>query len=641
MKFTLAIITFNAAATINKCLDSCVSQSYKDLDIIIVDDNSSDNTIEIIQNYMLKDKRINLIRHTKNKSALQARKNAVKHAQSQYIWFIDSDDHIVHSAVGELSRALKANNYPDMLTFGSNDYNEIGDLKRQFFDWGTNKTLREWKFDSDYRPYTRITKTEILKKAADIIPNDLYLYRHNDFFMFNLVKLFTGSKAFLERALYNYTLSSTSVTNQKNNDAISRHVELIDILLLHYASVAKTINQQEVDINSFVNSQKIKLKKYAINQYQSNPSTYLHTLKKLYKYDNKIIISLTTYSKRIQTVYKTIESLLKQTLLADKIILWLDENEITRSNLPQNLTVLESDVFEIRFCPNYKSYKKLIPTLQLYPDATIVTFDDDVYYPSDHFEKLFLKHLDNPNEIITHVARNILFKDGELLPYGKWAHVFKAQVGQPQLHLLPIGVGGVLYPTNALHPEVTNITAFMNLAPHGDDLWFKCMSLLNDRKVIALNHGYQLAPNQIAGTQDVGLWQNVNESSDSNKLQLCDILKAYPEISARFSSTEFSSQVVHNVDYCKLLQEIKTLSLENSKLKKQKNTASTINPTQSKNKKATLKDPKSNGVNQINGEFDEEWYVTKYPDVLKTILKPIEHYNLIGKKLNRLPRPDA
>lgn len=641
MKFTLAIITYNAAATIRKCLESCISQSYKDLDIIIVDDNSNDNTVEIIQEYIVKDKRINLIRHSNNKSALQARKNAVQHAKSQYIWFIDSDDHIVHSAVGELSRALKANNYPDMLTFGSNDYNENGELKRRFFDWGKNKPLKEWKFDSDYRPYTRITKTTVIKKAADIIPKDLYLYRHNDFFMFNLVKLFTTSRVHFERALYNYTLSSTSVTNQKNTDAISRHIELIDILLSQYKSVAKLINQQDVDIPKFIINEQRKLKKYAISQYQNNPSTYLHTLKKLYKYDKKIIVSLTTYSKRIKTVHKTIESLLNQSLLADKIILWLDENEFKRQELPANLTNLESDVFEVRFCPNYRSYKKLVPTLQSYPNSTIVTFDDDIYYPADQLEKLVLTHLDNPEEIITHVARNILFREGELLPYVKWVHVFKDQIGQPQLHLLPIGVGGILYPANALHPEVTNISAFMKLAPHGDDLWFKCMSLLNDRKVIALNHGYQLAPNQIEGTQEVGLWQNVNEDSDSNMLQLNDIIATYPDVGCKFSSKEFSNQSIHNIEYCKLLQEIKSLSLEMSKLKKQRNSLSSSSSLTPVIKKSNVNNENNDSSKKTNEGFDEEWYVSKYPDVLKTILNPLEHYNLIGKKLNRLPRSDA
>jgi len=176
MKFTLAIITYNAATTIRKCLESCISQSYKDLDIIIVDDNSNDNTVEIIQEYMVKDKRINLIRHNNNKSALQARKNAVQHAKSQYIWFIDSDDHIVHSAVGEISRALKANNYPDMLTFGSNDYNENGELKRKFFDWGKNKVLKEWKFDSDYRPYTRINQKQLLLRKLPILSQKIFTF---------------------------------------------------------------------------------------------------------------------------------------------------------------------------------------------------------------------------------------------------------------------------------------------------------------------------------------------------------------------------------------------------------------------------------------------------------------------------------
>jgi len=587
---------------------------------------------------MTRDKRINLICHDKNKSALQARKNAVQYAKSQYVWFIDSDDHIIPSAVGELSRALKAKDYPDMLTFGSNDYSEHGELKRQFYDWSKNQPLIKWKFNSDYRPYTRITKTSILKKAADIIPSDLYLYRHNDFFMFNLVKLFISSKSHFDRTLYNYTLSSTSVTNQKSIQDITRHIELIDILLTQYEEVAKLVKQDEVNITEFIKNEKLKLKKYAISQYQNDPANYLYSLKKLYKSEQKIIVSLTSFSKRIQTVHLTIQSLLKQTILADKIILWLDEKEITRTELPSNLKDLESEIFEVRFCANYKSYKKLIPTLQLYPEATIVTFDDDIYYPNDQLERLILAHFDNPNEVITHVARNILIQDRELLPYTKWVHIFKDQIGQPLLNLLPIGVGGILYPPKALHPEVANISAFMKLAAHGDDLWFRCMSLLNNRKIVALNHGYFLTPNQIEGTQEVGLWQTTNEDTDSNKRQLEEIIKSYPELGCKFLEDEFSYHKINNIMYCNLLQKVHSLSSENSKLKKNK---SHPNTTSSIPKKDMLHEKGELDFNDLpRDQFDEQWYVTKYPDVLKTILKPFEHYNLIGKKLNRSPKPN-
>ncbi|WP_217519949.1 glycosyltransferase family 2 protein [Vibrio metschnikovii] len=631
MKFTLAIISYNAEHTIKKCLDSCLNQTYKDLDIIVVDDNSTDATIEIVNQYVGKDKRVRIIKHEKNKSALQARKTAVKHATSQYIWFIDSDDHIVRTAVGEIFRSLKANNFPDMLTFGSNDYFENGELKRVFYDWGENKELKEWKFDSDYRPYTRVVKKEVLERAVNIIPDDLYLYRHNDFFMFNLVKMLTSTKSTLKRPLYNYTLSSSSVTNQKDIGSIERHINLIGDLLDKYKGVASTAMQDDVDVIAFVNKEKEKLTKYAIQQYKDEPKNYLYTLKKLNNYSDNIIISLTTYSKRIKTVHKTVLSLLNQTLLADKIILWLDETEIRHHQLPAELLDLESDVFEIRFCPNYKSYKKLIPTLQLYPDATVITFDDDIDYPADQVEKLVISHFKNPKEVITSVARNIIIKNNKLQPYSEWRHVFRQQVDKALYQLLPIGVGGVLYPKGALHPEVTNVDAFMSLAPHGDDLWFKCMTLMNDRKVIAINDGYNLSPYMVEGTQDVGLWKTVNSDSDSNFIQLTAVMDAYSKVKDKMLDPTFYQSVLNNDEFVELLHQLKELKVTEGKLKREIQ---------------SLKNYKNNTVSSSlvksdNIDFDEDWYLKTYPDVAKLGIPAFEHYIRFGRMLNRKPNKYA
>ena len=560
MKFTVAIVSYNAAEHIEQCLDSVVNQTYKDLDIIVVDDNSNDTTADVVKGYQKRDSRIRLIVQPENRSALQARKTAVLNAKSEYVWFIDSDDRIDDlGAIGVLSRELKKANYPDMLCFGSNDYYENGEFKRKFVDWGKDKSLAEWKLDSDFRPYTRITKRKVLERAVQVIPDDLYLYRHNDLFMFCLVKLCTFSKESINKALYRYTLSSASVTNQKDKASVTKHAELIKVLLTKYAEVARKIEQNDVCIETFVESEKGKLFKYAKGQYSVNPELYLHALKKFYDNDRKVVISLTTYSKRIQTVHKTIESLLNQSIAVDKIILWLDETEISPKDLPTQLERLSSERFEVKFCPNHKSYKKLIPTLKAYPEATIITFDDDMNYPENQVEKLLLSHYENPNEVIANVARNISVEDGQLQPYTKWVHAFEEQVGKPLKSLIPIGVGGVLYPKDSLNDEVLNVAAFMKLAPHGDDLWFKCMTLLNDRKVIVTEAGFKLGKHQLEGTAEIGLWQSVNEGTDSNFEQLSAIIKSYLKVSARLFEHSFYNFEIRQDSLLRLYTELDRL----------------------------------------------------------------------------------
>ncbi|MGL5426399.1 MAG: hypothetical protein ACRDAS_00590, partial [Cetobacterium sp.] len=87
----------------------------------------------------------------------------------------------------------------------------------------------------------------------------------------------------------------------------------------------------------------------------------------------QIIVSLTTYNKRIYDVHLTIESLFRQTLMPNKIILWLAEDEFNRYNIPFMLQKLEKKGLEIGFCKDLKSYKKLIPTLVKYPNDIVIT----------------------------------------------------------------------------------------------------------------------------------------------------------------------------------------------------------------------------------------------------------------------------
>ena len=90
----ISIITpaFNAAMCIEKTIESVLTQTYVNWEMLIVDDCSSDNTIEIVENYCRTDSRIKLIKHTTNQGVAAARNTALKQANGQYIAFLDSDD---------------------------------------------------------------------------------------------------------------------------------------------------------------------------------------------------------------------------------------------------------------------------------------------------------------------------------------------------------------------------------------------------------------------------------------------------------------------------------------------------------------------------------------------------------------------
>ena len=90
------------------------------------------------------------------------------------------------------------------------------------------------------------------------------------------------------------------------------------------------------------------------------------------KRETKIIVSLTTFPGRINTVDKTISTLLTQTLKPDEVILWLAESQFPNKELPEQLTKLQQYGLTIKWCEDLRSYKKLIPALEEYPNDIII-----------------------------------------------------------------------------------------------------------------------------------------------------------------------------------------------------------------------------------------------------------------------------
>ena len=194
--------------------------------------------------------------------------------------------------------------------------------------------------------------------------------------------------------------------------------------------------------------------------------------------NEQLIVSLTTYGKRLYNVYLAIESIMQQTRKANRIVLWLDE-ALKDTQLPQTIILQQKRGLEIRYCKDIKSYKKLIPALQLFPNDTIVTIDDDAIYHHDLLEEMIKTRLEEPNCIICNRYHKIkLNKDGSLKPYLEWDIECKEEA---KSHLcFSTGVGGVMYPPASLSNEVFNEKVFTELCPFADDVWFKAMAIINN-----------------------------------------------------------------------------------------------------------------------------------------------------------------
>ena len=242
---------------------------------------------------------------------------------------------------------------------------------------------------------------------------------------------------------------------------------------------------------------------------------------------NDFIISLTTYNKRIYEVYLTIESLFHQTLKPKKIILWLAENEFNYENTPLILKKQQDRGLEIRFCTDIKSYKKLIPTLQLIPNTIVITVDDDYIYPFDFVENLIKIYQKYPACVCYYVGSKISFdKKGKINPYLKWEQSDEEYT--PSILNFATGAGGVLYPPLCFYQDIMNESLFNRYAPNADDIWFKAMTLLNDVQYVKVPIECRFSDKFVflKNTQDIALY-HCNVEKNLNDTYIKKVFEKY------------------------------------------------------------------------------------------------------------------
>ena len=237
---------------------------------------------------------------------------------------------------------------------------------------------------------------------------------------------------------------------------------------------------------------------------------------------------------------------------ADKVILWLAPEQFPNgeADLPKQLLDLKDKGLIIDWYKDIRSYKKLIPTLKKYPDAIIVTADDDNLYKPEWLEKLYNSYKKYPNDIQAH--RITMFYYNQMFQYisGGREYYHKASY----LNKL-VGLGGVLYPPHCFYKDILNEELFMKLAPTNDDQWFWFQAMLNKTKVRVVKNPLVEA-SYIPGSQECGL-TNINDKGpglfwkDFNRL-----LDYYPTLEKMMIEESKKHKIIKeiNVPYKKELE---------------------------------------------------------------------------------------
>lgn len=187
MKSLISIIVpvYNASATIKCCIESVLSQTYTNFELVIVDDGSTDDSLAICEKFAMSDSRI-IVRHQENKGVSAARNFGITLCNGEWISFLDSDDYFGESFL------------EDLITESSDCDLIIGGYKKKYIK--TNQVLQGIQFPNknidmdddcvsfwDYvliygTPWGKLFKSEIIKQHHITFPTDYSLHEDHIFF---------------------------------------------------------------------------------------------------------------------------------------------------------------------------------------------------------------------------------------------------------------------------------------------------------------------------------------------------------------------------------------------------------------------------------------------------------------------------
>lgn len=123
--FSIIIPAFNVGAFLTDAIKSILTQTYGNFEIIVIDDNSHDDTFAIAEEMSLQDSRIKVFRQTNGNGAAAARNSGIKLANGDYLLFVDADDYFLRNDLFfHLNNSIVSNGYPDVVYFGYNEGNK-------------------------------------------------------------------------------------------------------------------------------------------------------------------------------------------------------------------------------------------------------------------------------------------------------------------------------------------------------------------------------------------------------------------------------------------------------------------------------------------------------------------------------------
>ena len=241
IKVSVIVPMYNKEQKISKCLDSLINQTLREIEIVVVDDGSKDNSAEIVKKYCEKDSRVRYVKQD-NQGPGAARNVGIINSKGRYIGFVDCDDYVEHEMYEIMYNAAEQNNCEVAVCQEENVYvddeGHVTKLGETHFPYNeitvvTGKMVLEWFLNFNYLSLNSAC-FKIVRKSV-FVEKDIYFpdnYRYaEDLTICGGILSVAKSVAVIPKSLYIYEHeSNTFSTSYTLKKAMDVYLDLMDVL---------------------------------------------------------------------------------------------------------------------------------------------------------------------------------------------------------------------------------------------------------------------------------------------------------------------------------------------------------------------------------------------------------------------------
>ena len=504
MKLSIITVTYNNYEGLCRTLQSVATQTYKEFEQIVIDGGSKDDSINVIKSYEGNLPRYKWVSEP-DKGIYDAMNKGIDLAEGEYCLFLNAGDVLYSDSV--IDELMRNNPLADIVS--CNSIYEKSQFHAERYIISPNE-INASDIILNFLPH-----------QATLIRRSLFSSIHMYDTSFRVVSdwLFFIEALLINKATYEHIqmflscCESEGISNNPENNKLMDeefHIGLKKVLPLYYNDYVELRNERRIKhdakrisftklMSSKLGSLLWKIRKLMLKigyyDWKSKKSKR-RFYKQLINEDNlfkksiaeqidslpfdslkrnndetDVVVSLTSYGKRVvDSAAYAIYSMFDQSYLPNRIVLWLDNVHWNDDNLPPLLKRLQQSGLEIYYCEDIRSYKKLIPSLKMFPCNPIVVIDDDFYYNHD-FVKWMVEAYENSDKKTVFATWGCMPKkiNGQYVPYSQWKD---CKYGNKNSEFSLFGGGGGIYPPKIFDTEILREDLFMQLCPTADDIWF-------------------------------------------------------------------------------------------------------------------------------------------------------------------------